>query len=84
MSVQYPYFCYDCGEFPAIFPMGGAPNEMPCPSCGQLGKRMYEAPAVHWHTVGATKGRIDPFRHRDGSKLTEADKDRVPEHCEKG
>ena len=43
-------------------------------------------PNVHYKARGFTgagkagDGRIDHFRHADGSPLTEADKNRVPAH----
>ena len=45
-------------------------------------------PAVHYKARGFTgagragEGRVDNLRHRDGTPLTDADKKRVPAHCE--
>ena len=79
--IVYGYKCPSCNyEFESPFHMGEAPAKARCPICHGPATRQFSVPSVHWHTVGSTKGRINPFRHRDGSCLTEADKTRVPEH----
>lgn len=74
MSVVYGYRCFACGrKFEREFEMGEAPPDVRCISCLGLAVRQFGVPSVHWKCRGSTKGRVDPFRHKDGGKLKESD-----------
>lgn len=71
--------------------MGTAPTVAYCPECPgslRLALRVFEMPNVHFKARGFTGagraggGRVDHFRHADGSPLTDADKNRTPIHAE--
>ena len=84
----YLYRCPNCGEeFTESYPLGLAPGVAICRGgCHTSANRVYKAPAVHYKARGFTgagragAGRVDVFRHKDGTPLTDSDKDRVPEH----
>ena len=85
----YSYRCPICeDEFSEDHPMGCAPAFAECPECHTHSRRLIAMPNVHYKARGFTgagkvgDGRIDHFRHADGSPLTEADKNRVPAHAE--
>jgi putative FmdB family regulatory protein len=82
----YEYWCPVCKDtFTERHPMDKKiPSIVTCPWCGQLSKRTLRMPSVHWKCQGGTgagrkgEGRIDHFRHKDGSPLTSVDEQ--PEH----
>ena len=67
--ITYNYRCPECGEFTEQHRMGLAPEFAECPNCHTRSRRLLMMPNVHWHCRGSSKGRVDPFRHADGSRL---------------
>lgn len=88
--IRYPYRCPNCEwEFTEAHPMGLAPSVAICPrGCHTQARRVIAMPIVLYKARGFTgagragEGRVDVFRHKDGSPLTDSDKNRVPEHYE--
>ena len=82
----YLYRCPNCGDFEETHRMGRAPEFVECVNCHTQSRRVLIMPEVHFKARGFTgagrrgEGRLDVFRHKDGSTLTDSDKDRVPEH----
>lgn len=85
--MEYVYHCPDCGiDFAEEHPMGEAPEFAECPTCYTQSRRVLIMPVVQFKARGFTgagragAGRVDVWRHKDGSPLTDSDKNRVPEH----
>lgn len=85
----YRYRCPACkGYFEEDYRIGRAPAMADCPNCHTRSRRVITAPHVHFKARGFTgagragAGRVDHFRHKDGSVLTDTDKNRIPAHCD--
>ena len=54
----FPYQCQKCEKrFDGDFPIGQAPRQTPCPSCGGEGKRVYEGLSIGVRVGGQTTCR---------------------------
>lgn len=42
----YQYKCPDCGPFDTVHPMGAAPQQALCPSCGGGSSRVFSPPML--------------------------------------
>lgn len=87
----YLYKCLDCGKELEKFTHIRLRNDrVECPKCGTSMVRTLNVPSIHYKARGFTGagrgggGRIDHLRHSDGSPLTEADLNRIPQHLEDG
>ena len=79
----YLYRCPECKrDFEEGHPIGRAPRFARCPICRTHSRRVLQVPNVHYKAKGFTGagreggGRLDNFRHADGSPLKDSGKDR--------
>ena len=54
----YGYDCAGCGAFDLVRPMAQAGDPACCPTCGELGRRSYGAPALR-SVDPALRGALD-------------------------